>query len=154
MKYLILALLVAFSLPAMATIHLNSSRSNVVEEQDAQRKSQTIYQGDVAEKAIIKSKSNITNNRENSAVEYKDGEDGVNRKGKPSKDQVVPASNERSGTTVRGSKSNSSDRTTINGSKSNSYRLEGGKNDGDKAITFGRDQLKGSTKNSGHAVEK
>jgi hypothetical protein len=120
MKYLILALLAAtFSLRAFATIHLNSSRSNVVEDGAS---------APASERAIVKSKSNITNN----AVEYKDGEDGVNKKGKPSKEQ----------------------RTTINGSKSNNYRLEGGKNDGDKAITFGRDQLKGSTKNSGHAVEK
>jgi hypothetical protein len=136
MKYLILALLVALSLPAMATIHLNSSRSNVVEDAASPPTS---------ERAIVKSKSNITNNRENSAVEYKDGEDGVNKKGKPSKEQCAATTDAK----VVAQCKQLGHPTTSN----TSYR-EGGKNDGDKAVTFGRDQLKGSTKNSGHAVEK
>jgi hypothetical protein len=101
MKHLILAVLVAFSLPVMAaSINLNSSRSNVVEDADSSR-------------AIVKSKSNITNN----AVEYKDGEDGVNRKGKPTKEQCAATADEKVvaqckqlGMTVRAFKSNSSDR--------------------------------------------
>ena len=107
MKYLILALLAAFSLPAMAaataatsattSAAAATSRGEVAHPtQQAGQKSQTIYQGD---------------------AEYKDGEDGVNLKGKPTKEQI-----ERNGPRDVSTGQASGRVGTINNSKSNSFR--------------------------------
>jgi hypothetical protein len=140
MKHLTLVLLAAFALPVMAaSINLNSSRSNAVEDADSVKNSghaserQTTVRGSKsnssdraitfgrdslnnagpAEATTVKgSKSNGSDRviQGGAGAEYKDGEDGVNR---------------TKGTLGDFNLSNRT--TTVNGSKSNNYRvMQGG----------------------------
>jgi hypothetical protein len=163
MKHLALVLLAAFALPAFAdtpvilrvegiteSSTIKSTKSNASERSDGVKD-----HGANVDRAVVKSKSNITNNRTKSD-NFRDGSDkakvdpndgSLDRAIKGSKsnssERIKQGGQTENVAPIRSTKSNASERsTTINSTKSNTFRFEeGGKNDG-KSAPVGNSQQK------------